>query len=105
LDAPGPGSRLERVARRMGALPLDRYDRVVLCGFSAGYGAMRELLDDDASAERVDGVVSLDAWHDSLSFARLGSLERYARRARAGDVVLHLHHTDTPTPQTGPDAY
>jgi hypothetical protein len=105
LEAPGPGTRLERVARRMGALPLDRYDRIVLAGFSAGYGAMRELLDEPASADRVDGVVALDAWHDSLSFARLAGLERYARRAFTGDAVLWLAHTDTPTPQTGQGAY
>src|SRR5690606_5644747 len=107
LLSPGDAleSRLERVARRMGALPLDRYDRIVLAGFSAGYGAMRELLDEPASAERVDGVVSLDAWHDGLTFDRLGSLEAYARRALEGDAVLWLAHTDTPTPQAGPDAY
>lgn len=99
LDAQGPGTRLERAARRAGALPLDRYRRVVLTSFSAGYGAIRSVLEDRASALQTHGVVAIDSWHDGLTFGRLGSLVQYALRAQRGECVLWLGHSDVRTPQ------
>lgn len=99
LDAPGPGTRLERLARRMGAKSLDEYDRVMQAVFSAGYGAARVTIEEPASVERLAAIVALDAWHDGLTFPRLSGLEAFARLAVAGERVLWLAHTDVPTPQ------
>lgn len=80
---------------------------IYLSAFSAGNGAVRAILADSASAERVRGIAILDGIHtgyipdrrvvaDSgrLDTANLESLLRYARRAVRGDVRMLVSHSE-----------
>lgn len=78
-----------------------------LSGFSAGDGALRAVLTDEALAEQVDGVLILDGLHsgyrpDGCPLAEGGAIEgedlapfvRFARRAMTGDVRMLITHSE-----------
>ncbi len=57
---------LDSVRVRLAAVPgAPRVRRVVLSGWSAGYGAIREILRRPANVRRVDGVLLIDGIHTS----------------------------------------
>lgn len=84
-----------------------RFDPVILVSFSAGYGAVREVLADDKAMELVDGLVMVDSMY--ASYAPDGGAERgepsasnmvrfrgYAERAVAGDGLFVISHSYLP---------
>jgi hypothetical protein len=86
---------------------LEAFDSVVLSAFSAGYGAIRAILRDSASAERIDGVVLLDGLHTSyvpearvlheggrLDTVLLQPFEQFARAAVEGHRTFVLAHSE-----------
>jgi hypothetical protein len=89
-----------------------RWRRVTLSCFSAGYGAVREVLRDEAAAARVDAIVAADSIYAGL--AETGTADAdgvrrvdardmdgflaFARAAAAGEKVFLITHSSQPTP-------
>ena len=84
-----------------------RVGRVVVSAFSAGYGGVRALLNDERTAAAIDGVILLDGLHTSyipertvlaedgaLDTTKLVPFLRYARRAVAGQASLVISHSE-----------
>ena len=82
-----------------------RFRRIDLSAFSAGYGAVRAILSEDA--DRIDGILLLDALHtgyvpDRKVLAEGGRLDttllapfvRFAKRAVAGETSFVLTHSE-----------
>ena len=78
-----------------------------LSSFSAGYGALRAILGEEALAEQVDVVLILDGLHSGYrpegcplaagGVIEAGQLEpfvRFARRAMAGEVRMLITHSE-----------
>jgi hypothetical protein len=93
-----------RIAQVTGA---PRISAIYLSGFSAGYGAIREVLRRPESLSRVDGVLLLDGIHtgylpdrkvlaDSgmLDTTGLASFANFARLAVAGSKRFVITHTE-----------
>jgi hypothetical protein len=79
------------------------FSRVVLTGFSAGYGSIREILREEANHGRVDAVALLDGLHAGYAPPEAGrrpSLEDltvfldWARLARGGKKRLLITHSE-----------
>ncbi|HEX6135201.1 MAG TPA: hypothetical protein VFZ24_14630 [Longimicrobiales bacterium] len=83
------------------------FDAVVLSGFSAGYGAIRAILREPASAARIEGVLLLDGLHTAyvpagrvlhqggqLDTNLLAPFLRLARDAVAGRRRLVITHSE-----------
>ena len=73
-----------------------RFPRVILSSFSAGYGAMREILKDPANLPRVAAVVFVDSMHAEYGRedADLGAFVAFARDAAAGRKQMILTHSE-----------
>lgn len=77
---------------------------VAVSSFSAGYGAVRELLRVPEYADRIDAVLAADSLYASTAADgtpeddQMAPYLAYARRAIAGEKTLILTHTDVPTP-------
>ena len=99
----GHRDRLANVARKAGARGLSDYDSITLAGFSAGYGAIEEILKEQASAAMVDGVCLLDSGYagrdpDGTALdAQLAPWVAAALRAIEGEGVFFHGYTDVPT--------
>lgn len=90
--------------------PAPRWRRVTLSCFSAGYGAVREVLRNPAAADRVDAIVAADSIYAGLDEAHAADGVRradprdmagflaYARAAAAGTKVFVISHSSQPTP-------
>jgi hypothetical protein len=83
------------------------FQRVILSGWSAGYGAVRAILRDSARAELIDGVLLLDGLHtgyipDRRVVAEGGQIDtanfpaflRYARWAMGGRKRFLITHSE-----------
>jgi hypothetical protein len=93
---------LEDAERKSGL----RFDPITLVGWSAGCGALRELLKQPAAVARVDRVVAIDGIHTDYVNGRPGPLEShletaklepwlaFAREAMAGRKQLFVLHTE-----------
>jgi len=79
-----------------------RRSRLIVSAWSAGYGAVRNILEHDA--ERVDAVLLLDALHASyddegrIDHTGLLPFLRYAERAQQGDALFTLTHSEITPP-------
>ena len=78
-----------------------RLRRLALTAWSAGYGAVIEVLAQPALAEKVDSVILLDGIHvgykpksTELLVERLAPFERFAREAAAGKKLFSITHTN-----------
>lgn len=104
-------SYLDAAARHAGANPLGSYDTITVASFSAGYAAVRLMLDEPTSAERIDAVVAIDSWHgrfDTDGTARdsqLRGLVSFARRAMTGPRICWYGHTDVSVPKRGDNVF
>ena len=83
------------------------FERIILSGWSAGYGAVRAILRDSTRADMIDGVLLLDGLHtgyipdrrvvseggqiDTTNFA---AFLRYARWAMAGHKRFLITHSE-----------
>lgn len=100
------------VAEQAGAsLPIDSYATVTVASFSAGYGMVRELLAERASALMIHAVVAIDSWHagfdadGTAADSQLGGVVAHALRSKEGPRVCWIGHTDVQTPQRGAGAF
>ena len=93
LDA----STLPRLLQSLDA----QFDRVYLSGFSAGYGAIRAIL--NTHPDKIEGVLLLDGLHTSyvpegkpgvLDGAKLEPFVAFARRAAAGEKAFVFTHSE-----------
>jgi LysM repeat protein len=87
----------QEVARRHG-LKRAKVRKLGLSGWSAGYGAVGEILRHKKFLYRVDSVVLLDGLHagyegDSLNELQLAPFVTFAREARAGRKFMFASHS------------
>lgn len=88
-------------------LPGRRLGRIALAGWSAGFGAVTRMLNYPAVADRVDAVLLADGFHSAFIDPRnrtlppdaFASVERFARRAMAGEKLLVITHSEIATPE------
>lgn len=85
------------VAERSGR-PRARARRIALSAWSAGYGAVREILRQPIGRSRVDAVLLLDGLHcdydaDGLVESQLEPFVRFARAAARGDRLMVVSHS------------
>ncbi|MFM1902916.1 MAG: hypothetical protein RLZZ440_816 [Planctomycetota bacterium] len=82
------------------------WERITLSSFSAGYGAIREILRSPA-AGRIDAIVAADSIYAGLdaaagerrvSEADMAGFLAFARRAVTGSKVFVIAHSAQPTP-------
>lgn len=90
--------------------PGRRWRRITLSCFSAGYGAVREVLRDEAAAAQVDAIVAADSIYaglDEAGAARgvrrvetrdMAAFLAFARAAVAGKKSFLITHSSQPTP-------
>jgi hypothetical protein len=90
--------------------PPPRWRRVSLSCFSAGYGAVREILKDPTSFDRVDAIVAADSIYAGLDETPLDKAARrvdprdmagflaFARAAADAKKVFVVTHCAQPTP-------
>ncbi|WP_233562054.1 hypothetical protein [Sorangium cellulosum] len=78
-----------------------RLRRVALSAFSAGYGAVRGLLNQPGFADKVDAVLLLDGIHTgympldhSLDMERLKPFGRFAEQAATGKKLMSITHSE-----------
>ncbi|WP_437737741.1 hypothetical protein [Sorangium sp. So ce1335] len=78
-----------------------RLRRVALSAFSAGYGAVRGLLNQPGFADKVDAVLLLDGIHTgympldhSLDMERLKPFGRFAEMAATGKKLMSITHSE-----------
>lgn len=80
---------------------------IALSSFSAGYGAVREVLKSDAHFERVGAVIAADSIYAGLETTtreravhaeHMRDFLRFARRASRGETRFVLSHSAQPTP-------
>jgi hypothetical protein len=87
----------QAVAERSG-VPGAHAGRIGLSSWSAGYGAVGQVLRDTDMAERVDTVVLLDGLHtgldgDTLEVAKLRPFADFAEAAARGDKLMFVSHS------------
>jgi len=82
-----------------------RFGEVTICGWSAGCGAVREILKLEANADRVHRVILIDGMHTGYRSGKPGPLESdmdpaplasllgFARRAMAGEKKMLVTHS------------
>ena len=84
-----------------------KFKRILLSGWSAGYGAVRAILRDSTRAESIDGVMLLDGLHTGyipdrrvvseggqIDTANFPAFLRYARWAMAGRKRFLITHSE-----------
>lgn len=89
---------VERAMAEKHGLKTARARKIGLSAWSAGYGAVGEILRHPRWAARVDAVVLLDGLHagyerDSLRAAQLSPFVDFARRAREGQKLMFVSHS------------
>ena len=100
LLAAGERALSEQFGRKL------RFGRFLITSFSAGYGAVRELLKEPGFFDRIEALVMADSIYASLSAAgvrrpdaeQMAGFVRFAEAAAQGDKVFVLTHTQIPTP-------
>lgn len=91
-----------RVDERFG--PGAARDRLAVSSFSAGYGAVREILKSPQYVEAIDGVLAADSLYASTAAdgtpedEQMAPYKRFADLAAAGEKTFVLTHTEVPTP-------
>lgn len=90
--------------------PAPRWRRVTLSCFSAGYGAVREILRDNTACDRIDAIVAADSIYAGLDEGPaaaggrhvdprdMAGFRRFAAAAAAGEKVFVVTHSAQPTP-------
>jgi hypothetical protein len=111
-DDPGLFDRLLAEPLRDAAAPAPRdsprWRHVTLSCFSAGYGAVREILGDEAAFARVDAIVAADSIYAGLDETAgprrqvdardMRRFVAFAEAAVAGRKVFVISHSAQPTP-------
>jgi hypothetical protein len=94
---------LDEAAKQLSPQSLPRFHPVVISSFSAGYGAVREILKNAANWERIDSVVLMDSMHTGYTTGgQPGPIETeplqpfvdFAKAAVAGGKTLIVTHSE-----------
>ncbi|MEZ4297443.1 MAG: hypothetical protein R3B70_20945 [Polyangiaceae bacterium] len=107
---PATGRICPDLFRRYGA-PRAPYETTTLATFSAGYKLAERVLAVPSDASALDAYVAIDSIHADFeddrtpSDAQIAPYVAFAKRARAGEKLFWIGHSDVVTPQTGPSAY
>lgn len=110
LCDPATGTICPGLFSRFGC-PRAPYETTTLATFSAGYKLAERLLAVPADADAIDAYVAIDSIHadfdadGTASDVQITPFVDFARRARAGEKVFWIGHSDVPTAQTGSGAY
>ncbi len=83
-----------------------RFEPITVTFFSAGYGAVRELLKDPEHFARIDALVSADSIYANVvseavraaDAAQMVDFMRFAQAAARGEKTFVVAHGQTPTP-------
>ncbi len=86
------------------AIAARKHDTLSVVSFSAGYGLAREILRSSDDRGALDAYVALDSVHSApigtaASKVQLQPFADYATRAKNGQCLMWLSHTDVQTPQ------
>ncbi len=93
---------LDRASRSVSMKEDESWQRVAVSSFSAGYGAVRQLLKNEAAFDRIDALLAADSLYASLEAeldtrrplaAHMRDYTRFARRAAAGEKIFVLTHS------------
>jgi hypothetical protein len=87
----------EAMAKRSGRASA-RARRIGLSGWSAGYGAVQQIIGQPFGRDRVDAVILLDGLHcgyakNSLNELQIGSFISFAEQAARGDKFMMVSHS------------
>lgn len=99
----GNRNRLRNVVRKASGRDLGAYQTVTLASFSAGYGAIEEILKERESAMLVNGICLLDSGYASrdsdgtASDTQMAPWVAMATRAINEEAVFFHGYTDVPT--------
>ncbi|MCO6045404.1 hypothetical protein NG895_15955 [Aeoliella sp. ICT_H6.2] len=92
------------VLKRQEGFPADtHWRRVGVSSFSAGYGAVREILQQPGGAERIDCLLAADSLYASTAEdstpedAQMAPFIAYAKQAAAGDKTFVFSYSRVPT--------
>lgn len=84
-----------------------RWRRISLSSFSAGYGAVREILKQDKADERISAIVAADSIYAGIDESdgtrqvdrdNMRGFLRFAQRATQNEKTFILSHSAQPTP-------
>lgn len=87
------------------------YKSFTIISFSAGYALVREMLKNQADANAIDAYIAIDSIHSGFEApgnpldSQLMPFVRLAERAKRGQALFWLGHSDVKTPQTGKTAF
>jgi hypothetical protein len=89
---------VEQAVSEHAGLPRARARRIGLSAWSAGYGAVQQIVGQPFGRERVDAVILLDGLHcgytsQSLNELQIGAFVDFARKAAAGDRFMMVSHS------------
>lgn len=107
---PSSGRHCPGLFSRFGC-PRAPYETTTLATFSAGYKLAERVLAVQADADAIDAYVAIDSIHADFEDDRTASdvqitpFVDFAKRARAGEKVFWLGHSDVVTPQVGKGSY
>lgn len=96
-------SLLDEAAKQLSPQSPPRFHPVVITSFSAGYGAVREILKNPANWERIDAIVLMDSMHTGYTTGNQpGPLETeplqpfvdFAKAAVAGKKTFVVTHSE-----------
>lgn len=110
LCDPGNGRICPGLFSKFGA-PRAPYATTTLATFSAGYKFAERLLAVKEDADAIDAYVAIDSIHADFDPDRSAKDQQiepfvsFAKRAKAGEKVFWLGHSDVVTPQVGKTAY
>lgn len=100
---------VERILRERGAPDSVRVDRVEISSFSAGYGAVREIIKTPEYVDMIEAIVLADSFYASFAIEGGGEDRRplpehiepfaaFARQAVAGDKTMIVAFSQIVTP-------
>lgn len=96
---------LEKTSKQLAPKEAPHWKRLTVSSFSAGYGAVRELLKTPKHFERIDALVAADSLYASLEegavrqplHAHMRDYRRFAKLAAEGKKAFTLTHSNQET--------
>jgi hypothetical protein len=94
-----PGEKFPALLKRIEAAASTRFKWIVLSSFSAGYGAVREILRDRSNWDRIEGVILADSIHASYGGESrdLAPFLDFARESLKGGKLFLITHSEVST--------
>jgi hypothetical protein len=95
--------RTQREIEKSGRAPGARLGRIAITAWSAGFGAVGQILSQPANAERIDAILLADGLHANylngrkINDAALAKYATFAERAMRGEKLFALTHSSIQT--------